>query len=61
MCLSAGILPAMEQIGALDDLNKFSKPTRTFKLYTADMGTIAKLVTDEVSVYVPFLLSPIDP
>ncbi|KAG0060778.1 hypothetical protein BGZ89_011974 [Linnemannia elongata] len=50
MCLSAGILPAIEQIGALDDLMKFSKPTRTFNLYTADMGTIAKLVADEVSV-----------
>lgn len=52
MCLSAGILPAIEQIGALDDLMKFSKRTRTFNLYTADMGTIAKLVAEEGSVYV---------
>lgn len=61
MCLSAGILPAIEQIGALDDLMKFSKRTRSFNLYTADMSTIAKLVADECSVYVPLLLPLIDP
>ncbi|KAF9154671.1 hypothetical protein BG015_000273 [Linnemannia schmuckeri] len=40
--------PAPSKRRPMDDLMKLSRPTQTFNLYTADMGTIAKLIADEV-------------
>ncbi|KAF9993263.1 hypothetical protein BGZ80_001695 [Entomortierella chlamydospora] len=47
MSLNANILPALEQLGLLDELKKISLPSRDFNIYTGKMEKIAVLGGDD--------------
>ncbi|KAG0281210.1 hypothetical protein BGZ95_006036, partial [Linnemannia exigua] len=43
MCLSPNILPAFEQLGLLEELESFSKPSRSGTMFTDKLKLIGKM------------------